>query len=1171
MSENSSTNNLSKSSQYAALSAIVAEIASDKDFNGILSQKKATKISQLCSDLINIAPIDKSSQTILSYGYSIIAKRPNVKEGIRIFSKKLAETVGAPMDNETTGDEAIKDYVTTLKESNVSLKLENVQLKNEIEILKKTVLDLTKENQQKESVITQYEHMKVNPEELKRVNKLLAKSGKHIKKLEEDFENLKKENEQLKQENDAKNHRIASLSTEKTNNPEYNELLLKLQNSEKEKEKLLQLLEQVSNQFENQEDELSRGTAARSSLVSAIHKLSNLNQILSDMVSSKDSDIKDLQQKILILKKKEEKRQELVEKEQVAILSLIPESIKQQIENVPPEEQNKEIIQILTQSLADANKDSHEQETTIETYEFCDSTGAKYNELLISILSSVLRYLTSLIENEQDTQFILKKFDFQEIKKSIEAQQKKIAEYMEQSNIQASDLPTLFDSLILEVNPIAAKTNISSILENYKKFETQKEEELFFLLAEAISAGLALRTYSDNCKQQSKQQRDQIQQMRDDFTSSKHAIELQYRNEIHDTQMKNDILNEENTRIGNELSQIKEKLISYLEEVSGDNKVLHTLLTFILDLCNLEQKASKDHNEEEEEEQKEQDYVEEFGDSENAAEEEEDHKENYQNLKQIDLLHLLEQKTSQLATFQEENTNLKEANEKIEKEFSELKTKDEETSKEYIQRIDTMEKSIKEAERQYISQQTILYDEIATLKKQNQQLTGGKTGTRGFQLETQHIQSLNGTLPHLSEQTEKVGQLEKENKRLSEALVANQDATIEVVEKLKCKSKQKQQQLEQSLKQNEEKYTTTINDLQKQLDETKLNNETLLTENDSLKKEVATLNTSLIEEQSQNNLISTECKLAKTNLKAMEEKMHRDMINLETQYKLKLFASDTQFQTKLSSIKNQSKQLQQTIVSTLCTVFPSIILPRNSIITEASLTASLQPISDKLSELDRTEKHNASLLNEIHQVRAILNSGKTDSVVTSAKAIIESNEKQKDKINSLESKLQSMKKEVIQARAISEVQGLNKEWDDWGFKTLLRLGNACTAVLSPRDVRARLSEILSASLDQKRLINNLYSLRAQKIVLLDTKYQHFKPKPIVFINKLSHNQQKGQQYLSIRPVIQLFIGVQRMRMSPHLTQAFVSSLNDLKKLENKDSRFEDPKKQPLFQPIPQKN
>ena len=262
MSENSSTNNLSKSSQYAALSAIVAEIASDKDFNGILSQKKATKISQLCSDLINIAPIDKSSQTILSYGYSIIAKRPNVKEGIRIFSKKLAETVGAPMDNETTGDEAIKDYVTTLKESNVSLKLENVQLKNEIEILKKTVLDLTKENQQKESVITQYEHMKVNPEELKRVNKLLAKSGKHIKKLEEDFENLKKENEQLKQENDAKNHRIASLSTEKTNNPEYNELLLKLQNSEKEKEKLLQLLELVSSQFFIEEDELCRGSAA---------------------------------------------------------------------------------------------------------------------------------------------------------------------------------------------------------------------------------------------------------------------------------------------------------------------------------------------------------------------------------------------------------------------------------------------------------------------------------------------------------------------------------------------------------------------------------------------------------------------------------------------------------------------------------------------------------------------------------------------------------------------------------------------------------------------------------------------------------------------------------------------------------------------------------------------
>ena len=1170
MTENPSPNNISKSSQYAALSAVVAEIASDKDFNGILSQKKATKLSQLCSDLISIAPIDKSSQTILSYGYSIIAKRPNVKEGIRIFSKKLAETVGAPMDKETTGDEAIKEYVTSLKESNVSLKLENVQHKNEIENLKKTVLDLTNQIQQKDGVIAQYEHMKVNPEELKRVNKLLAKSGKHIKKLEEDFENLKKENEQLKQEKDEQNHKIAGLTTEKTNNPEYNELLLKFQNSEKEKEKLLQLFEQVSYQFENQEDELSKITSARSSLVSAIHKLSNLNQILSDMVATKDSDIKDLQQKLTIMKKKEQKRQEIADREQDAIFSIIPDSIKQQIENIPLDEQNKEIIQILTNELNEANKDTNKEEAPAETYEFCDTANARYNEILLSVLSSVLRYLTSLIENEQDTQFILKKFDFQELKKSIQTQQKNIAQFMAQSNIQASDLPTLFDSLILEINPVTAKTNISSLLENYKKFETQKEEELFFLLAESISAGLALRTYSDNCKQQSKQQRDQIQQMRDDFKASKQAIELQYRNEIHDTQMKNDILNEENTKIRNELTQIKEKLLSYLEEVSGNNKVLHSILTFILDLCHLEQTISDDNNKEEEEHKEE--YLEEFGDSEGIPEEEEDRKERLHNLKEIDLLHLLEEKTSELATFQEENTNLKEENEKIVKEIDELKTKDEQTSKEYVERIDTMEKSLKDAERQYVAQQTVLYDEIAQLRKRNEELTGVKPGTKAFQLQTQQIQSLNGNSPQLCEQNEKVGQLEKENKRLSEALVANQDATIEVVEKLKCKSKQMQKQLEQTLKENEEKYTTTLNDLQKQLDDAKQSNESLTTENDSLKKELSSLSTSLIEEQSQINIVRSECKLAKTNLKAMEEKMRRDMVNLETQYKLKLFASDTQFQTQLSSQKNQVKQLQQTVISTLCTIFPSIILPRNSIITEASLACSLQPISDKLSELDRTEKHNASLLREIHEVRAILNTNKTDSIVTSAKAAIQQNEKQKEKIQTLENKLQSMKKEVIQARAISEVQGLNKEWDDWGFKTLLRLGNTCSAVLSPRDVRARLSEILSASLDQKRLINNLYSLRAQKLVLLDTKYQHFKAKPIVFITKQNQNQQKGQQqFLSIRHVIQLFIAVQRIKMSPHLTHAFASSLLDLKKLQNQDNKYEDPRKQPLFQPIQHKN
>ena len=1142
-------NILLKSSQYAALSAAVAEIAADKTFNGILSQKKATKICQLCSDFLSISPIDKSSQTILAYCYSIMAKRPNIKEGNKIFAKRLADEIGAPHDNDTSGDDAIKSYVSVLKDSNVNLKIENVQHKNEIETLKHKIAELTKQLNQKEDEISQIQQQRIDPEELKKLNKLLTKSGKHIQKLEQENAQLQKELEEQKEQNQIQLEKIANLEAEISNNPSINELQNKLQNVDKEKSKLIELFDQVSQQYEKQAEELNEETSARSSLVSAIHKLTNMNQLLSDMFNAKLNENKELQQKLSVIKKKEEKRNENITKDQDFIMSIIPEQIKQQISNTPPEDQNKEIIQLLVSKIN--QNDPHEEE--IQPVDFTDANG-KYNDVLLSVISSTMRFISSVLEKERDCQWCLQKFDLEEMKKMMKEQKEKIDDFIKKSHIEISDLQSLFDSLILEIDPINAKTTISSILENYSKFETEKEEELFFLLAESINTGLTLRTFAENCRQQSKQQRDEMQQMKDDYKASKQAIELQYQNEIHSTEARNKVLQEENETIRKELNEIKHKLLSSLNSVN-DNKVLHNLIKFIISLCKLESSNSEEENICNEEEQMLLTF-----------EEEEE-----QELKEIDLLQLLEQKTEELSNFQEDVAQMTEQKKNLENEIEQMKIQEEENSKDYIQRIDSMEKSIKETEQQYVTSQKLLYNEIEALKQRNEELSkvNGIRSNENHQnqLSIEQHQSIHdddSTLSLLEEQNEKLEHLQKENRRLSSALIATHDATIEVLEKMKNKSKQKQQQLEQTIKENEEKFNVSLKQLQDQLNEQKQTNSTLETENESLKKELSDTNAALVEEQSQNSFVRFECKLAQTNQKAMEEKLHREMANLETQFKIKLFASDTEFQTQLSAQKNQLKQLQQTVISTLCNVFPTIILPKNSSLTEQNLISSLQPIADMISQLERTEKHNESLVNEIHEARLILNSGKTDSLITSAKNVTEENHKQKDKIQTLENKLQSMKKEVIQARSISEVQQLNQEWDDWGFRTLLRLGNTCSSIMTPREVRLQLSEILSASLNQKRLLSNLYSLRAQKSVLLDPKYQHLKPKPITFIHK-QNQQSPNPNYLSFRPIIQLFIAAQRMRRSPHLTEAFASSLVDLQKIQERANVSEDPKK-PLFKP-----
>ena len=1037
---------ITKSSEYLALSTYIAEIAQDPDFSGILTPKKANKLQNLSIDLVNALHCDPSVKSILTYCFKLICKRPNLKDMYQLYSQNLAKVLGL---DDGAGEKEILDCVNSLRaknEANVSLKVENVRLNQTIEDLKNQINALSaslavsqERNQEMMNQIQEFPDMK-------KMNKIISKTSKQAKELEDELNKVKESENMAKAENDLLKQKIALLEAQTSKNPEIEELKSKLETKENEKQKLIELFDELTSQFNSQAEELNKDANTRNTLITAVHKLTSMNQYLSDKLAVASKKVDSLCNEKAILQSQVNKCElphQFIEEMSTlkdSIISVVPEDLAERINPILSKESDsygQRVVKTIS-SLVEyfENKEKLVPYKENASHETNDSLFV--NALKSCVLANI-KYLNDLVESKDRAQWIVKPYAFEEIRNIIVEQITRINNFLSELHLIPSDEQSVFESLMLDVDQIDSHANLSTLLENFVKPETTNERILFLYVIQAIAINDVIRKFAFEIRAQCGRQVTEIKQLRNELESGK----ANFDNKLNDETMfvKNQmtsILNE-NDELKQKIQDIRTKLTT--EFSNGTSSSVKKQLIEIID-------GKQDETTEEEDEEEDM---------------------NQSN----SLIHLLEHKSEEVSNLQEELSKLSQEKKELQKQILKMNEEKVNSDNENVAHIAKIETLLRSTEENLESQTTALNEQITALKNDNEKL----------------VKQLNDALmsdeaeKKIEEQENTIRILKKDKKTLARSLAEQQEAAQEAIEHVIEKSKAKNEKLKAE-------FTNICNDTARVISEHEKvikENEEKLKSSEARINEFSKLTSELQSELTQTKTkvsgIEIEKKMLASKLSCLEEKAKREKSLVENQYKLKIMSIETECQSRLDSQKARLEGELNQLINYVVDSFHECKLEENQQVSKDTAMELIQSVSEQLETYKYIEKQLNDARAEISAARKSLSTSKNDSLSVRAAAVADELAKTKETASQLEAKIKGMKREVIEARSLSQQQKSNQEWEDWARKINMLVSDGYCSISTPKELRFTVEEIVFAAMDKKLTWSRINSLRAQKKIL----------------------------------------------------------------------------------------
>lgn len=318
--------------------------------------------------------------------------------------------------------------------------------------------------------------------------------------------------------------------------------------------------------------------------------------------------------------------------------------------------------------------------------------------------------------------------------------------------------------------------------------------------------------------------------------------------------------------------------------------------------------------------------------------------------------------------------------------------------------------------------------------------------------------------------------------------------------------------------------------------------ENLQSENSQLSQKVNELNENISSLKDKLSKMQIENKLIKSRLKNEEEKSEREKSLVESRMKLKAFSIENEMKDKIEEAKKQQQSKQKELVVYIYNLFSGEVdlLMKNEQIdsdqllmnkeVEDSIYSFLQAVKTKLGRLERSSYACESALNELNEIRSILenfiseNRNKICSSILDKlemnnkcskilKEILNSFSEKVAKIQKQENELKQLKMDSLTASKVIEKAKEAVEWENWskrvqrfiteGFEVKhvspqpapispsqilakkLNTFNNVARVPSGRDIRNKLEETIYSSVNgnSKKLIRKLEILRTEKNIM----------------------------------------------------------------------------------------
>ena len=1097
-------NTSAQNSVFKLLSYSISLLNNDKEKEEL--KKKYSDIENENCDLIQqITKLENQNNAsdlakkLNLFGVSTMDDIVEQVQGIRKSKDNLIneiiETFGLPQrTTESNIVELLKKKFNAQKQSNdasyFTASSQNSDIVSEskdekIAALQATVLELKSRIAANEQVSSENSMLRSTLEKVKsdacvlqtalgKSRKSEEKKKKQLAAMKQEFNDLEEVKKQLEIKNEsltATVEQLKKMTTEVNNDAEVEQLNKKLAKTEEEKTKLLSLLDEFAEQFEQQQEELAQESKDRSSLVIAIHKLSMLNHDLEKLLENERKNVASLKQAKTIKKQAIQERSK--EDNMIKIVNTLAQMVAECKDYETSERigkilddsnsSNEEKIENVVSTLLSMNDKNEQQNADNE------SSPEEINDNLVSAFVGILRFIEKLNSTGEIANWEQNAKSVDDAREALLKQTTRINQFITENANGLIEESSFFDFLVHENSAEDFERKISEVFSTYPKLSTNEGKSMFILLAQCIVANDVLRRYAKEAKIQCDQQCYDVKAVKTSAENAREELEAQYNDEI--------------SRLQNEIQEEKIKYEELVSTTNGIKTVLQNATTRSVDIPEIIESIEKINEKVPQLNQNK--YVSEL--------------EKVIAAKSNDYLKLKEESEATINDLQTQINTLQEDHEK------EMENAEKE-KEEQLKSIEAITNNLNESEEMLQS----LREENETLK---QEIEASKddivkqTAELKEQLikSTTELDALHDALDiSASKHESEKNQLTKKlNEALAKVEYTKQQAKASMKKKISAivaKFSEEDNKSKEIIASKEE----TIESLNKTIEEKE---EALV----DLNEKISQLNEENKEKEDAISKLQLEQKLMTTKLMSKEEKIKRDKSMHETQMKLKLFAMETDAQAKIDVIKSESSNAMQILLHELFNIVNSAFETTcdqsvEPVINEESIKNTLEEVCEKAKESYELEKRLSHALSDIEMIKSAIGASSAAKVTIAITEHLKEIEEQKKEIARITEESNQMKKDIVRVRSAIQQEKISKEWEEWARKVHLIVNDGICSVKSAKEIRHSIEEVVYAAMKNRIIWRRLDELRDEKKLIISG----------------AHNVQASKNITSLSPLTSAF-------------------------------------------------
>lgn len=840
--------------------------------------------------------------------------------------------------------------------------------------------------------------------------------------------------------------KCAKLEAEIMQNPVIDELKLKLESVTNENKNLLSMFDELTTQFESQAQELNDESNSRALLVSAIQKLYQMVNYLGTEIESINKRNNELITQVDSLQTKLQRYMlpslllEEIESLKTEIVTIVPSKFNETVKKIMYRETlsyPERILEVVT-LLSQQKFICHEMESKPDI-EIKYQKLLKDYELMRSIIYSNVRFISDIVDSREKLNWILQPTNVPEARKLLLLQDTRIKKYLEEQGIDPTSDRSLFDILMIDTSDIDFKIQLSTCLDI--PIETQTEKTLFTLLLQAVLANHIIRKFAVESRIQCNQQVIEIKDLQYQYN----YLNDIYQNHIDDEHLElNAKLKAESER-NDKLEEMVSKVKNLVKNILSDSGTLQNINDLIDSIDTMDSLTlNKDS--------------------------------------QIsEMLHMIKEKSEQTGVLNESLKRFTDENKLLKKKLHKIFCSYEEIQRKCKEEIELLEMKLREQEENYESINEKLKSDNKSLVDENRELRKIIDRVK-------------------EEYEENLSKLENKNNELSKDKKTQQNIFNQEIQKVAKSNYKEMEKVKDIFLEKRKKLRTMLKVERAKLEELKTNSENTidllknkiekLTEsNNELTENLTNMQMKLLQLNSKINNMTVENKMLNTRIAGREEKMKRERSLLESQLKMKMLSYETDCQAKIDQSRSIFRRREAEFISDILKIFPPEKFVESNDMNDKTVTFEgiidiLSKVSERLALFHVTANQLDQSKSELSACRKLLVVPSNLKLEDSIKQLLEIEKNRKDEISKLEENIRSMRKEVIEARAISQQVRCNKDWEDWARKLNMLATGGPSFSRSPSEIRFAVEEIVFSALGNRLVWRRLDSLRTQKKLIL---------------------------------------------------------------------------------------